>query len=197
MAQTWFGRVTARFRSKVWVDLVTWRRLRRVRAAVECLDRHRLHQLRDVKSAHLVSFGLQQTLQHPATRERIVQVKLVDPAHQREIGLRSRARQIVDAPPADTEHLCLPADVWRRLLGFPRRFDINPIVPWSRSAPRSRDAWRRVMFMASAAPVTLSRRSQTRCSVSARSSSRLLIFNTVIRHLEPKSPRGGSPVGHL
>jgi hypothetical protein len=58
----------------------------------------------------LVAFGLQQALQHPAARERILQVQLVDPAHEREIGVRGRARQVVDAAPADPEHLRLAAD---------------------------------------------------------------------------------------
>ena len=94
-------------------------------------------------------------------------------------------------------YLNVNASVWRRLLGLPRRFDISPAVPWSRYAPSSRAACRRVTFMASAASVTLNPLSQTLRNVSARSSSRLLIFNTVIRHLDPESARGGSPVGHL
>jgi hypothetical protein len=35
-----------------------------------------------------MALGLQEPLQHPAARERIVEVQLVDPAHQREIGIR-------------------------------------------------------------------------------------------------------------
>ncbi len=42
------------------------------------------------EAGHLVPFGLQQALQHPAACERILQMQLVDPAHQGEIGVRGR-----------------------------------------------------------------------------------------------------------
>ncbi len=91
-------------------DLVPRRRLRRPRAAVEGLDRHLLHQRRDVEPAHLMAFGLQHSLEHPAAGEGVLEVQLVDPAHEREIGVRHRPWQIVDAASADPERLCLAAN---------------------------------------------------------------------------------------
>jgi hypothetical protein len=40
-----------------------------------------------------MAFRLQQAPQHPAAGERIVEVQLVDPAHQREIGVRGWPRR--------------------------------------------------------------------------------------------------------
>lgn len=47
------------------------------------------------------SLGIQQVTQHPAARERELQVQFVHPAHQRQIGGRHWARQIIDAASAD------------------------------------------------------------------------------------------------
>ena len=44
---------------------------------------------------------------HPASRERVVQMKLVDPPHDRQIDGRHRLRHVVDAAAADPESLRL------------------------------------------------------------------------------------------
>lgn len=94
---------------QVRVDLAPRRRFRRVRTAVERRDGHPLHQRRDVTPAHLTAFRFQKTLEHPAAGKGIFQMQLVDPAHEREIGVRGRARQVIDAAPADPERLRLSA----------------------------------------------------------------------------------------
>src|SRR4051812_24558471 len=60
-------------------------------------------------AADLHAFGLQEITQHPAAREREVEMQLVHPAHDGEIGRRHRSRQVVDAAPADVQSLRLAA----------------------------------------------------------------------------------------
>ena len=43
--------------------------------------------------------------------EGIFQMQRIDPAHQSQIGSRNRAGRIVDAAPADPQHLRLPAEL--------------------------------------------------------------------------------------
>ena len=93
---------------QVRIDLVAGRRLRRVRPAVERLDPHAPHQRRDVPAADRDALATQQVAQHPAARERVVQMQLVDPPHHRQIGRRHRPRQVVDAAPAELQDLRLP-----------------------------------------------------------------------------------------
>src|SRR4051812_48149831 len=60
-------------------------------------------------AADLHAFGLQEITQHPAAREWEVEMQLVHPAHDGEIGRRHRSRQVVDAAPADVQSLRLAA----------------------------------------------------------------------------------------
>ena len=59
----------------------------------------------DVQAARRMAFRPQKPLQHPAARERIVEVQLVDPAHKRQISGAGGAWQVIDAAPADAEFL--------------------------------------------------------------------------------------------
>ena len=83
------------------------RRLRRVRPAIQRLDPHALHQRRDVLAADMHAFATQHVAQHPAARERIVQMQFVDAAHDRQICGRHRPRLVVDAAAADVQNLRL------------------------------------------------------------------------------------------
>jgi len=69
-----------------------------------------------MEAADLAPFRLQHIPQHPAARERIIEMQRVDPAHQGQIGVRGRPRQIVDAAPADPERLRLPGE--RQFMGL-------------------------------------------------------------------------------
>ena len=73
------------------------RRFRRVRAAVERLQPHPLHQRRDTQPTDHHALLPEQVPQHPAAGERIEQVQLVDPPHDGQVGVRHRPWQIVDA----------------------------------------------------------------------------------------------------
>src|SRR4051812_18562069 len=53
--------------------------------------------------------------QHPAVREGELQVQLVHPTHDGEIGRRDRSRQIIDTATADPEHFGLLGD--RQMMG--------------------------------------------------------------------------------
>lgn len=76
--------------------------------------------------------SLQQPLKHPASGERIVQMQLVDPAHQNQIGRRRRPRQVIDAATADAEQPGLAGN--GKVVGpVDHRFPLNsPALP---SAP--------------------------------------------------------------
>ena len=56
----------------------------------------------------------QQTPQHAAAREGEFHVQFVDAMHQPPIGVRHRARLVVDAAPADPQHHGLTADAQPR-----------------------------------------------------------------------------------
>src|SRR5688572_26697399 len=61
-------------------------------------------------AADLHALGLQEIAQHPAAREREVEMQLVHPAHDGEIGRGHGSRQAVDAASADVQRLCLAGD---------------------------------------------------------------------------------------
>src|SRR5258708_1206193 len=93
---------------QVWIDLVARRRLRRVRSPVERLDAHAPHQGDDAITADLDAFGPQEIAQHPAPGEWEVEMQLVEPPHDRQIGRRNRTRQVIDAAPAQPKQPGLP-----------------------------------------------------------------------------------------
>lgn len=51
-----------------------------------------------------------QASQHPRNGERVLQMQPVETPHDREIGVRHRARQVIDAAPADPQNLGLLGD---------------------------------------------------------------------------------------
>src|ERR1019366_5190071 len=64
----------------------------------------------------------------PCAIERMLQVQLIDPAHQSQILFAHRTRRVVDAAPIESENLALPAhaQLWplinhRRALGPGKR----------------------------------------------------------------------------
>lgn len=67
---------------QIGVDLVPRCWLRGVWPTIEGLDAHTLHQRGNVQPPDLEPFLNQQSLQHPAARERELHVQLVDPSPQ-------------------------------------------------------------------------------------------------------------------
>ena len=73
----------------VRIDLVARCRLRRVWPAIERRDPHAFHHRRDPLAADRDALATQQIAQHPAARERVVEMQLVDPSHDPQIRRRA------------------------------------------------------------------------------------------------------------
>src|SRR5450432_541036 len=61
-------------------------------------------------AADLAPLQSQQASQHTRTGEGILQVQSIETLHDGEIGFRHRARQVIDAAPADPQNLSLLGD---------------------------------------------------------------------------------------
>jgi hypothetical protein len=59
-------------------------------------------------AAHFQALMAEQIEQHAATGKRVVQMQLVDLAHQSQILGGDRTRLVIDAAATDTQHFCLP-----------------------------------------------------------------------------------------
>src|SRR6202162_1971939 len=80
-------------------------------------------------AADLASLGGQQASQHPAPGKRELQMQSVETSHDREVGFRHRARQVVDAAAADAQNLRLLAD-GQIVLAHDHRFALSkPALP--------------------------------------------------------------------
>jgi hypothetical protein len=71
---------------------------------------HPLHQRLHVTTSGLAPLGSQQASQHPAPGEGKLQMQLVKAPHDRKVGFRHRARQVIDATPANVQRPRLPGD---------------------------------------------------------------------------------------
>jgi len=76
-------------------------RLRCARSAIERFYPHPPHQRFDMPAADLAPLGSQQASQHPRAGEWELQVQLIEAPHDREVGGRHGARQIINAAAAD------------------------------------------------------------------------------------------------
>src|SRR5215213_6828712 len=56
------------------------------------------------------TLGMHEIAQHPATRERKVEMQLVHPAHDGEIGRRHGSRQVINTAPANGQSMRLAGD---------------------------------------------------------------------------------------
>src|SRR3954449_2521297 len=83
-------------------------------------------------AADLEALRRQKIAQHPAACERILEMQLIHPSHDGKIGVRDGPRPVIDASPADAQHLCLARD--RQIVGTVyHRFALSrPALP---SAP--------------------------------------------------------------
>jgi predicted TIM-barrel fold metal-dependent hydrolase len=54
------------------------------------------------------ALAVQDIARHPAARERVVEMQLVDPAHDLQVRARDRLRLVADSAPADAERRGLP-----------------------------------------------------------------------------------------
>ena len=99
---------------QIGINLVSGCRLRRVRPAVDRIDRHPLHQAGNPQPADHKALLAQQVAKHLAARKRIIQMQLVHAAHNRlsrsnrQIDGARGLGQVVDAAPADPQRPGLP-----------------------------------------------------------------------------------------
>lgn len=129
---------------QVRIDLVPRCCLRGVRPPAERLDPHALHLSRDMQPTHRRGFLPAQIAQHHAACERIEQVQLVDPTHDRQVGARQGSRQIVDAAVADAVLLRLTGQR-QRMATVDHRFALGnrPAFPSAPAKNRSPASTRR------------------------------------------------------
>src|SRR3954452_23924250 len=83
-------------------------------------------------TADLEALRRQEIARHPAACERILEMQLIHPSHDGKVGVRDGPRPVIDASPADAQHLCLARD--RQIVGTVyHRFALSrPALP---SAP--------------------------------------------------------------
>ena len=87
-----------------------WVLLARVGLAVQRLDAHAPHQRAHVPPPHIDAPQAQQIAQHAAAGERVLQMQLVDAAHQRQLALGNRLGVVVHRASADAQQLGLALD---------------------------------------------------------------------------------------
>src|SRR5258708_29053919 len=92
------------------VGVVSGMRLRGARTRIERFYPHPPHQRFDMPTADLAPLGSQQASQQPRTGEGELQMQPVETPHDRNIGVRHRARQVVDTATADAQNLRLLGD---------------------------------------------------------------------------------------
>jgi len=75
------------------------------RTAIERLYPHPPHQRLHMPAADLAPLGSQQASQHTRTGEGELKVQPIQMPHDREVGGRHRARQIINAAAADLQNV--------------------------------------------------------------------------------------------
>src|SRR3954454_4701724 len=137
--------------------------------AIERLYPHPPHQRLHMPAADLAPLQSQQASQHTRTGEGELQVQPIQMPHDREVGGRHRARQIINAAAADLQNFRLLGDR-QIVLTVDHRFALsNPALV---SAPSKKLSWRR------APPVAIE-------TVSARLHAAvmiLVVWNPVKKH---------------
>src|SRR4030088_624683 len=95
---------------QIRMDLVPRLGLGGARTAIERLYPHPPHQCLHMPAADLAPLQSQQASQHPRTGEGELQVQPIQMPHDREVGGRHRARQIINAAAADLQNFRLLGD---------------------------------------------------------------------------------------
>ena len=79
------GLVDFQFARKIGINPVAGHGFAGVWAPMDRLDSHALHQCSDMAAANLDTFAVQHVAQHPCAHERMLQMQLVEPPHNRQI----------------------------------------------------------------------------------------------------------------
>ena len=97
------------------------------------LDAHALHERADVAPADLHAFARELPAQHASAHEGVLQVQLVDAAHERLVGLTDRPRQAIHRAAAHAQQLGLARD-GQRVVSVDHGFALsNPALVSARS----------------------------------------------------------------
>jgi hypothetical protein len=84
------------------------RGLGRTWPAIQRFDPHASHHRRHPIPADRHSLAAQQVTQHPAARERIVQMQGVNPSHDRKVRRRHRPGRVVEIAATELQQVSLP-----------------------------------------------------------------------------------------
>lgn len=93
---------------QVGIDLVGRMLLAGPGTPVEGFDAHAGHQRGHMAAPDPEAFPVQGIARQPSPHEGVSQVQLVDPPHQRQVGVRHRPLRVVGTAPADAEQFHLP-----------------------------------------------------------------------------------------
>src|SRR5437773_6424985 len=96
-------------------------------------------------TADLAPLGSQQTSQHPRAGKGELQMQPVETPHDRKVGFRHRARQIVDAATADVQSSRLLGDgqvVWGSIIALrSANRPCRALLPKNRSPASALQSW--------------------------------------------------------
>src|SRR5271157_5543182 len=73
----------------------------------QCRHAHAQHERTHMPPPHLDALGLELPAQHPGAHEGMLQMQLVKPPHERQIGGADRLRQVIHRPAAEAQQLGL------------------------------------------------------------------------------------------
>jgi len=82
---------------------VLWVALTGARLWAQSLDAHARHERSQVAAANVDALALQLSAQHACAHERVLQMQLVDAAHERQICLAGEPGQVVNTATADAQ----------------------------------------------------------------------------------------------
>ena len=85
-AQTWLARRDGQLAQQVGVDLVARVALAGARLRAQRLDAHALHERAHVAPPDMNALALQLAAQHASAHEGMLQVQLIDAAHECQVG---------------------------------------------------------------------------------------------------------------
>src|SRR5262249_30600992 len=113
---------------QIRIDLVSRLGLRRTRTAIERLYPHPPHQRLHVTTADRAPLGSQKPSQHPRPREGEPQRQSVEAPHDRKVGFRPGAWQVLHTATADAQDFRLPRE-WEIMIAVNHRLALsNPAL---------------------------------------------------------------------
>ncbi len=94
---------------QIGIDLVARMALAGAGLRTQRRHAHAQHERTHMPPPHPEALGLELPAQHPGAHEGMLQMQLVKPPHERQIGGADRLRQVIHRPAADAQQLGLGA----------------------------------------------------------------------------------------